>query len=141
MGYCSRSPDPLATMLEPIQTSDAPTPAGHYSQGVRVGDLLFVSGQLAVLPSGERLTGAVEEQTTQALTNLLRIVEAAGGTLESIAKVTVYVPDVALWSRVNATYAEFFGDHKPARAVVPSRELHHGLLVEVEAVAALPPRA
>ncbi|MEM7202625.1 MAG: Rid family detoxifying hydrolase [Planctomycetota bacterium] len=124
-------------MSEPIHSNDAPSPAGHYSQGVRAGSLLFVSGQLAITPAGERSTGAVEEQTTQALRNVLAIVQAAGGALTDIVKTTVYIPDVAFWGRVNATYAEFFGAHKPARAIVPSRELHHGLLVEIEAIAEL----
>ena len=122
-------------MPSPVHSAAAAQPAGHYSQGMRVGDLLFVSGQLAVRPDGERVTGSVEEQTHLALQNVLAIVEAAGGRLTDIAKTTVYVPDVELWGRVNAAYAAFFGEHKPARAVVPSRELHHGLLVEVEAVA------
>ena len=127
-------------MSRPVTTPDAPSPAGHYSQAVRAGDLLFVSGQLSIRPDGTPVQGSIEEQTVQALTNVRAIVEAAGGTLESIVKTTVYVTSIELWGRVDEAYAGFFGDHRPARAVIPSRDLHHGFLVEIEAVAEVPAR-
>ena len=119
-----------------ISTKNAPTPAGHYSQAVVQGDLVFVSGQLPIDPvSGEKKTGPIEEQAEQTLQNLAEILAAAGSGIDRVMKVTVYLADMELWNRVNAVYAEFFGKHKPARAVVPTRELHYGLQIEIEAIA------
>lgn len=124
--------------MKSIETPHAPRPAGHYSQAVVHGGLVFVSGQLpldAAEPS--KPAGDVEEQTERALRNVEAILEASGSGLERLLSVTVYVADVALWPRVNAAYARVLGPHRPARAVVPVKELHHGWLVEVQAVAAL----
>jgi len=123
--------------MDLILTDAAPTPAGHYSQAVVHGDLVFVSGQLPVDPATRslRADATVEEQTRQVLSNLSAILAAAGSDLDHVLKVTVYVSDIAHWGAVNAAYAEVFGEHRPARAVVPSRELHHGALLEVEAIA------
>ena len=122
-----------------VATDAAPTPAGHYSQCVVHGGLAFVAGQLPIDPA----TGAIPEgadiaqQTRQTLANLRAILRAAGSDLDKVLKVTVYVPDISCWGELNAVYAEVFGDHKPARAVVPSRELNKGAMVEIEAVAAV----
>ena len=124
-------------MLE-VSTPNAPRPAGHSAQAIVHDRTVYVSGQLAVDPeSGERRLGSIEEQTEQALQNVAAILDAAGSSLSCVLKMTVYVSDIQLWGRVNAVYARFFGDHRPARAVVPTRELHHGFQVEIEAVAAL----
>jgi 2-iminobutanoate/2-iminopropanoate deaminase len=121
-----------------IHTKNAPAPGGHYSQGISAAGLLFISGQLPITPDGGKLSGApIEEQVNQCLSNILAIVKSAGGSKESIAKITVYVADMDLWPRVDKTYAEFFGAHKPARAVVPTAPLHFGFLVEAEAIAAI----
>ena len=121
-----------------IDTKDAPSPGGHYAQGVSHGGFLFVSGQLPIdAKTGEKKTGAIEEQTQQVLDNVLAIVVAAGGDKSHIVKTTVYVSDIELWERVNKVYAEFFGLYRPARAIVPVKELHHGFQIEIEAVAAL----
>ncbi len=97
-----------------------------------------MSGQLAVdAASGRKIAGTVEEQTKIALENVAAILQAAGSDIDRVLKTTVYISDIDLWGRVNGVYAEFFGDHRPARAVVPTRDLHHGLLVEIEAIAAL----
>lgn len=102
------------------------------------GGLVYVSGQLAVNPeTGERRLGSIEEQTQQALENVAAILEAAGSDVEHVLKTTVYVADISLWDRVNEVYAAFFGHHRPARAVVPTKELHYGFLVEIAAVAAV----
>ena len=128
-------------MIE-VSTPNAPPPAGHYAQAIVHGGLVYVSGQLPVDPAtGEKRLGPIEEQATQALRNVAAILEAAGSGLGHVLKTTVYVSDIALWGRVNAVYAAFFGDHRPARAVVPTRELHYGFQVEIEAVAAVPERA
>jgi len=122
-----------------ISTSNAPTPAGHYSQAVISENLIFVSGQLPIIPGDRAGTpGPIEEQTSQVLTNLRNILEAAGSGLHHVIKTTVYISDISLWGDVNKVYAEFFGDHKPARAVVPTRELHFGYQIEMEAIAVKP---
>ena len=123
--------------ISKIQTEHAPVPAGHYSQAVVYGGLVFVAGQLPIVPeTGEKLTGPIEEQTRQALKNVSAILKASGSSLDRVLKVTVYIPDMALWGSVNKVYAEVLGDHKPARAVVPTRELSGGFQIEVEAIAA-----
>ncbi len=124
-------------MLNIIETPNAPTPAGHYSQAVEWQGLLFVAGQLPIKPgTAEKVLGSIEEQTLQTLENLKAIVEAAGSDLQHVLKTTVFIADIALWSRVNKVYSDFFGMHKPARAIVPVKELHHGFLIEIEAIAA-----
>ena len=121
-----------------ISTPDAPPPAGHYSQAVVFGDTVYVSGQLAVnVATGEKGVGSIVEQTRLTLRNIEQILLSAGSDLNHVIKTTAYVSDVELWGGVNQAYAEVFGDHRPARAVVPSRELHYGCLVEIEAIAAL----
>ena len=124
--------------IEKVQTQDAPQPAGHYSQAVVHDGVVYVAGQLAVDPqTGEKLVGSIEEQTEQALMNLFQILRAAGSDVDRVLKTTVYISDIELWGRVNVVYARLFGDHRPARAVVPTRDLHFGFQVEVEAIAAL----
>jgi 2-iminobutanoate/2-iminopropanoate deaminase len=124
--------------MKSVSTPDCAPPAGHYSQGVVHGGLVWVSGMLAVDPAtGERKLGTVEEQTLQALQNVDAVLRASGSSRDRVLKCTCYISDIELWGRVNAVYAEFFGDHKPARAVVPTRELHHGFQVEIECVAAV----
>ena len=121
-----------------VSTPDAPRPAGHYAQAVVHNGLVYVSGQLPVDPaSGEVRLGSIEEQAEQALKNVAAILRAAGSDPGHVLKTTVYVSDISLWGRVNAVYVAFFGDHRPARAVVPTRELHYGFQVEIEAVAAI----
>jgi 2-iminobutanoate/2-iminopropanoate deaminase len=124
--------------MEPVFTKEAPVPAGHYAQGIVHGGLVYVSGQLPIDPAtGEKILGPVEAQARRAFGNLQAVLEAAGSRKELVLRTTVYVPDVGLWPAVNAVYAEFFGDHRPARTVVPTSALHYGFLVEVDAVAAV----
>ena len=121
-----------------IETPHAPHPAGHYAQAVVHGGLVFVAGQLPHdVANPGRTPGDAEEQTQLALRNVEAILEAAGSGLDRLLSVTVYVADIGLWARVNAAYARVLGSHRPARAVVPVKELHHGYLVEIQAVAAL----
>lgn len=124
--------------MQSIQTPTAPTPAGHYSQAIVHDGLVFVAGQLPIRP-GEREApvGTIEEQTEQTLRNVAAILEAAGSGLDHVLQMTIYISDMSLWSRVNASYARVVGDHRPARAVVPVKDLHHGYQIEIQAIAAL----
>ncbi len=123
--------------IRTIQTEKAPIPAGHYSQAVVYNGLVFVAGQLAIDPqSGERKLGSIEEQTEQVLKNVSEILKAAGSDMKLVLKMTVFVADIGLWERVNEVYSRVMGEHRPARAVIPTRELHHGFLIEIDAIAA-----
>lgn len=121
-----------------IHTSNAPTPAGHYSQATVHSGVVYVAGQLAIDPAtGERMLGSIEEQTERTLRNVEAILVAAGSDLAHLLKVTIYVADISLWGAVNTVYARILGPHQPARAVVPTKELHHGFLIEIDAIAAV----
>jgi 2-iminobutanoate/2-iminopropanoate deaminase len=123
-------------MIE-ISTQNAPKPLGHYSQAIVHNNIVYVSGQLPIDPrTGEKRIGSIEEQTEQALKNVSEILKAANCNLEQVIKTTVYISDIELWDRVNAVYSRFFGEHRPARAVVPTRNLHFGFQIEIEAIAA-----
>ncbi len=123
--------------IRTIQTPNAPTPAGHYSQAVVYSNTVYVAGQLAIDPrTGEKKLGSIEEQTEQVLKNVDEILKAAGSDLSRVLKVNVYVSDISLWSAINLVYAKFMGEHRPARAVIPTKELHHGFLVEIDVIAA-----
>ena len=124
--------------MKKIHTPYAPTPGGHYSQAIIHNGLVYVAGQLPINPvTGEKITGSIEDQTEQVIKNVEAILEAAGCGLENIIKTTVYISDIQLWNRVNDVYARFFGNHKPARAVVPVSTLHYGFQIEMEAIAAV----
>jgi len=122
-------------MIE-ISTQNAPRPSGHYSQAIVHNDIVYVSGQLPIEPkTGEKRISSIEEQTEQALRNLSQILQAAGSNINQVIKTTVYISDIELWERVNSVYSKFFGRHCPARAVVPTRDLHFGFQIEIEAIA------
>jgi len=126
------------TLIRTISTPDAPTPAGHYSQAVVHGATVYVAGLLPVnKETGEIAAGTIGDQTRLVLRNLDAILKAAGSDKNHVLKVTVFVPDISLWDDVNRAYSTFFGEHRPARVVVPTRGLHHGCLVEMEAIAAV----
>jgi reactive intermediate/imine deaminase len=119
-----------------ILTDRAPRPAGHYSQAIVAGGHIFISGQLPIRPDGLALAdSSFDAQATQALSNMLAILTAAGGTTQQLARVTAYIVGVANWPRFNAVYATLLPDVRPARTVVPVPELHYGYLVEVDAIA------
>jgi 2-iminobutanoate/2-iminopropanoate deaminase len=128
------------TDISPVSTPNAPAPAGHYAQGIRFGNLLFVSGQLAVRPDGTHAADeSFEAQTRVVLANAFAILGAAGSGPERVLEVTAYIAGVEHWPTFNRIYAEMFGEWRPARSVVPVPELHHGYLVEVEVIAARSP--
>lgn len=117
---------------------NAPEPGGHYSQAAIYNNTIYISGQLPVNPfTGEKVTGSIEEQTLQILENIGTILKDAGSDISKVIKTTIYISDINHWGRVNDVYASFFKKHKPARAVVPVTNLHHGFLIEVEVVAAV----
>ena len=123
--------------IESVRTENAPAPGGHYSQAVVHNGVVYVSGQLSIDPkTGERKLGSIEEQTEQVLQNVAAILKAANSDLSRVLKMTVYVADIDLWGAVNEVYSRVMGEHRPARAVVPTGALHYGFLIEVEAVAA-----
>lgn len=123
--------------MEKIVTNAAPAPAGHYSQAIRHNGLVFVSGQLPLDPvSKEVVEGGIEAQMSQVMANIRAILEASGSGLDNILKATIYIPDSSYWPEINRVYAECMGDHKPARAVIPCGDLHYGVLVEMEVIAA-----
>jgi|SRR5215470_3995253 len=120
-----------------ISTPNAPTAAGHYSQAIKCNGLIFVSGQLSIDPkTGEKKLGSIEEQTEQALRNIEGILKAADCDFSRVLKMTVYVADIELWGAVNTVYARVMGENRPARAIVPTGALHHGFLIEIDAIAA-----
>ena len=128
----------MSEPITPINTPKATQPAGHYSQAIRHGDVIYVSGQLGFEPgSSKPVIGSVETQTRNCLANVAAILEAAGSGLGQTLKMTVYVSDVELWPEVNRVYADVMGDHRPARAIVPCNTLHHGFQVEIDAIAAV----
>lgn len=113
---------------------------GHYSPAVVHNGLVYISGILPVTPTGENLTDApLARQVETVFYNLRAILLAAGSAPDQVIQVRIYVTDVADWGDVNRLYAAFFGDHKPARAVVPVPALHYGLRLELEAIAAVLP--
>ncbi len=126
--------------IKELYTPNIPEPGGHYSQAVQFNDIIFVSGQLPVNPfTGEIIKGNIEDQTLQALKNIETILKDSGSDKKMILKTTAYIPDMSNWKKVNEVYRDFFGTHKPARAVVPTKDLHYGVLIEIEAIAAICP--
>lgn len=112
---------------------------GHYVPGMISRGMLYISGQLPVdHETGSMTEGGIAAQTMTALRNVERVLAAAGAAKENVVMCRVYIPDVAHWDEVNRVYAAFFGEHKPARVIVPTRDLHHGALVEIEAMAEMP---
>lgn len=124
--------------MEKIKLPNAPEPVGHYSSAVEHNGLIFVSGQLPRDPvTGGVENGAIEAQTELALRNVEQILFAAGSDLQHVLQFTIYVSDIELWDKVNATYARILGDHKPARAVIPVKDLHFDTKIEISAIAAV----
>ena len=123
--------------MQSIETRNAPTAAGHYSQAIVHNGLVYVAGQLPIKPgTTDRVVGSIEEQTEQTLRNVEAILQAAGSALDRVLQMTIYVSDIELWGGVNAAYARVMGAHKPARAVVPVNDLHYGYQIEIQVIAA-----
>ena len=124
--------------IQPVKTANAAPPGGHYAQAVRYKDTLYISGQLPVCADGSHSANETfDTQALIALNNLLAILREAGGDITDLVKVTVYIVGAKHWPCFNTVYAKRLGSHRPARAVVPVPELHHGYLIEIEATARL----
>lgn len=124
--------------LTPISTDKAPKPAGHYSQAIRAGKHLYISGQLPIRADRQPLSDtSFEAQASQAIRNVLAVLAAAGGAPGRLVRVTVYIVGIENWPRFDAIYASMIPNTRPARTVVPVPELHHGFLVEIDAIAFL----
>ncbi|KQZ95824.1 reactive intermediate/imine deaminase [Mesorhizobium sp. Root157] len=125
------------TQIVPVFTDNAPIPLGHYSQAVRAGGFIHVSGQLPIKTESPPVSSndAFGEQAQLVLRNLLAVLDAAGAAPSRVVKVTAYIVGVEYWSSFNAAFAEAFGEARPARSVVPVPELHHGFLIELDAIA------
>jgi len=124
--------------MEKINIAGAAPPEGHYSPAVKTNgrSVVYVSGQVPIDPfTGEMAQGGIAAQTKSALENVRLVVENAGLTLANIVKVNIFVTDIEYWDEVNAVYRDFFGEHKPARIIIPIGDLGDGILIEIDAIA------
>ena len=120
-----------------ISTADAPAAIGTYSQAVRVGDTVYLSGQIGLDPQSGQLVDGIDAQIVRVFDNLKAVAEAAGATLNDAVKVNIYLTDLANFAKVNETMAKYFSQPFPARAAVGVKELPRGALVEADAVLVL----
>jgi reactive intermediate/imine deaminase len=121
-----------------IHSKDVPPPGGHYSQAVTANGFTFVSGMLPGPGVATDGPDNFERQVRAVLAHCENVLKAAGSAKQDVVQCVAYIVGIDHWPAFNRIYAEFFGDHKPARAVVPVPELHHGLLVEVQMTAVAP---
>ena len=124
--------------MKVISTTKAPAAIGPYSQAIRVGNLVYTSGQIPIDPAtGTFVESGIKEQTRQSLTNVKAILEEAGVNMSHVVKTTVFMADMSDFADMNAVYAEFFSEPYPARSAVAVKTLPKGALVEIEVVAAV----
>lgn len=124
--------------MKTVSTDAAPLARGHYAQAMIHEGIVYVAGQLPIVPADpERKLAGFEEQAEQVISNVFAVLEAAGSAPDRVLKATVYITDVSHWPAFNAIYARRFGAHRPARTVVPVGELHYGYFVEMDVIAAL----
>ncbi|KAB5594557.1 RutC family protein [Ceratobasidium theobromae] len=125
--------------LHVVSTPEAPAAIGPYSQAIKAGGFIFVSGCIPLVPSSmEVVKGGIKEQTAQALANLRAIVTASGSEIDRVAKTTVFLQSMNDFADMNEVYAGFFGSHKPARSAVEVARLPRDVLVEVECIVLAP---
>lgn len=118
-----------------VATDKAPAAIGPYSQAIKLGGLLFTSGQIPLDASGQLIEGGIEEQAHQVFRNLEAVLAAAGASFNDVVKATVFMKDMNDFATVNGIYASYFGDHKPARSAVEVARLPKDVLVEIEVIA------
>lgn len=124
------------SMLDVVHTDGAPEAIGPYSQAISVDGWVFASGQIAIDPeTGELLGGDVASQTDRVLKNLAAVLEAAGASLSTVVKTTVYLADMGTFTEMNEVYGRHFGEHRPARATVEAGALPKAVAVEIDAIA------
>lgn len=124
--------------LRTVHTDHAPAAIGPYSQGVISGGFLFTAGQIALDPAtGQIAPGGIEEQTRRVLTNLASVLDAAGASWADVVKTTIFLHDMKDFAKVNELYGEAIGDARPARSTVQVAGLPRGVLVEIDAIAAV----
>jgi len=124
---------------EIVHTDKAPKAIGPYSQAIRTDSMIFAAGQTGIDPAtGDLIPGGVEEQTRQVLTNLRNVIEAAGSSFKHVVKTTVFLRDMNDFAKMNAIYAEYFGENPPARSTIAVAGLPKNGLVEIEAIALIP---
>ncbi len=121
--------------LQVIATDKAPAAIGPYSQAIKLGGLLFTSGQIPLDASGQLVEGGIEEQTHQVFRNLEAVLAAAGAGFQDVVKATVFLKDMNQFATVNGIYSSYFGDHKPARSAVEVARLPKDVFVEIEVIA------
>lgn len=122
--------------MEVISTENAPKALGPYSQAIKVNGMIYCSGQIPIDPAVNAVTAeTIEDQTKQAITNLKNVLEKAGSSLSKVVKTTVFISDMNEFARLNAVYAELFGDTKPARSCVQVARLPKDVKIEIEAIA------
>lgn len=124
-------------MKKIVATKEAPQAIGPYSQAIKAGGFVFVSGQIPLVPAtGEMVQGGIEVQTEQVLKNLAAILKAAGSSLDAVVKTTVYITNIADFAKVNEVYAKFFVKDCPARVCVEVSNLPKSALIEIDVIAA-----
>ncbi|RMH62179.1 MAG: RidA family protein [Calditrichaeota bacterium] len=121
--------------MKTIRTDQAPAPIGPYSQAVEANGFIFLSGQIAINPRDNSIPDDVDAQTRQVITNMVAVLKAAGSDLGKVVKTTIYLSDMNDFSRVNAIYAEYFDQSKPARATVEVRRLPRDVRIEMDCIA------
>jgi len=126
--------------MEIISTCKAPQAIGPYSQAIRVGEMLFTSGQIALRADGTFVEGDVVAQTQQVLQNLQAVLEAGGSSVSHVVKTTIFLSTMDDFQSVNALYGDFFGEHKPARSTIAVKGLPRNALIEIEAIALIAPK-
>ena len=125
-------------MKQVISTKKAPAAIGPYSQAIKVGNLVYTSGQIPIDPTtGAFVEGGIKEQTRQSLTNVKAILEEAGLSMSNVVKTIVFMADMGDFADMNTVYAEFFTEPYPARSAIAVKTLPKGALVEIEVVAAI----
>lgn len=125
----------LGAMRETVSTDNAPAAIGPYAQAIRVGELIFTSGQIPLTPDGTLLEGDIRAQTEQVLTNLQAVLEAGGSSLENVVKCTCFLADMNDFAAMNEVYGGFFRGEPPARSAVEVARLPRDVRIEIEAVA------
>ncbi|KAF8313021.1 YjgF-like protein [Cantharellus anzutake] len=127
----------MPTEITEVSTLDAPGAIGPYSQAIKAGPYVFLSGNIPAIPSsGEIVQGGIKEQTKQVLQNVDAVLKASGSSLDRVVKTTVFLKNLENFAEMNGVYAEYFGRHKPARSTVEVARLPRDVLIEVECIAA-----